>query len=106
MRLRAVYMEYSECLPTLLNPLAERACFSQVINGREGVGKSHLLHCFARTVKPTGMRVLYGSSSTGQASAAPPPPARVVSVTIVHGAFFHVDFGPRCFGPCGLSCRA
>jgi hypothetical protein len=23
-------MEYSECLPTLLNPLAERACFSQV----------------------------------------------------------------------------
>ena len=67
-----VYMEYSECLPTLLNPLAERACFSQVINGREGVGKSHLLHCFARTVKPTGMRVLYGSSSTGQVSAAPP----------------------------------
>jgi hypothetical protein len=24
------YMEYSECLPTLLNPLAERTCFSQV----------------------------------------------------------------------------
>jgi hypothetical protein len=31
MQLHTVYMEYSECLPTLLNPLAERACFSQVI---------------------------------------------------------------------------
>jgi hypothetical protein len=26
---RTVYMEYSECLPTLLNPLAEWTCFSQ-----------------------------------------------------------------------------
>jgi hypothetical protein len=25
-----VYMAYSECLPTRLNPLAERTCFSQV----------------------------------------------------------------------------
>ena len=24
-------MEYSECLPTLLSPLAERTCFSQVL---------------------------------------------------------------------------
>ena len=30
MHLHTVYMEYSECLPTLLNPLAERSCFSQV----------------------------------------------------------------------------
>ena len=30
MHLHTVYMEYSECLPTLLNPLAERTCFSQV----------------------------------------------------------------------------
>jgi hypothetical protein len=28
--LHTVYMAYSECLPTRLNPLAERACFSQV----------------------------------------------------------------------------
>jgi hypothetical protein len=28
--LHTVYMEYSECLPTLLNPPAERTCFSQV----------------------------------------------------------------------------
>ena len=27
--LHNVYMEYSECLPTRLNPLAERTCFSQ-----------------------------------------------------------------------------
>ena len=30
MHLHTVYMEYSGCLPTLLNPLAERTCFSQV----------------------------------------------------------------------------
>jgi hypothetical protein len=30
MHLHTVYIGYSECLPTLLNPLAERACFSQV----------------------------------------------------------------------------
>jgi hypothetical protein len=30
MHLHTVYMEYSECLPTLLNPLAERTCFAQV----------------------------------------------------------------------------
>jgi hypothetical protein len=30
MHLLIVYMEYSECPPTLLNPLAERTCFSQV----------------------------------------------------------------------------
>jgi hypothetical protein len=30
MHLHTVYMEYSECLPTLLTPLAERACFSKV----------------------------------------------------------------------------
>ena len=30
MHLPTVYMTYSECLPTLLNPLAERTCFSQV----------------------------------------------------------------------------
>ena len=29
MYLHTVYMEYSECLPTLLNPLAERTRFSQ-----------------------------------------------------------------------------
>ena len=28
--LHTVCMGYSECLPTRLNPLAERACFSQV----------------------------------------------------------------------------
>jgi hypothetical protein len=30
MHLHTVYMEYSECLPILVNPLAERTCFSQV----------------------------------------------------------------------------
>ena len=30
MHLHTAYKEYFECLPTLLNPLAERACFSQV----------------------------------------------------------------------------
>jgi hypothetical protein len=30
MHLHTVYMAYSECLPTHLSPLAERACFSQV----------------------------------------------------------------------------
>ena len=29
--LYTVYMAYSECLPTRLNPLAERTCFSQVL---------------------------------------------------------------------------
>jgi hypothetical protein len=29
MHLHTVYMAYSECLPTRLNPLAERTCFSQ-----------------------------------------------------------------------------
>ena len=29
--LHTVYMAYSECLPTRLNPLAERTCFSQVL---------------------------------------------------------------------------
>ena len=29
-RIHTVYMAYSECLPTHLNPLAERICFSQV----------------------------------------------------------------------------
>jgi hypothetical protein len=28
--LHTVYMAYSECRPTRLNPLAERTCFSQV----------------------------------------------------------------------------
>jgi hypothetical protein len=28
--LHTVYMAYSKCLPTRLNPLAERTCFSQV----------------------------------------------------------------------------
>ena len=28
--LHTVYMEYSECVPTLVNPLAKRTCFSQV----------------------------------------------------------------------------
>jgi hypothetical protein len=31
MHLHTVYMAYSECLPTLLNPLAEKTCFSQVL---------------------------------------------------------------------------
>jgi hypothetical protein len=31
--LHTVYMAYSECLPTRLNPLAERSCFSQVVEG-------------------------------------------------------------------------
>jgi acyl-coenzyme A synthetase/AMP-(fatty) acid ligase len=31
--LHTVYMAYSECLPTRLNPLAERTCFSQVPKG-------------------------------------------------------------------------
>ena len=30
MHIQTAYMEYSECLPTILNPLAERTCFSQV----------------------------------------------------------------------------
>ena len=30
MHLHTVYMAYSECLPTRVNPLAERTCFSQV----------------------------------------------------------------------------
>jgi hypothetical protein len=30
MHLHTVHMAYSECLPTLLKPLAERNCFSQV----------------------------------------------------------------------------
>ena len=30
MHLHTVHMGCSECLPTLLNPLAERTCFSQV----------------------------------------------------------------------------
>ena len=30
MRIHTVYTEYSACLPTLLNPLAERTCSSQV----------------------------------------------------------------------------
>jgi hypothetical protein len=30
MHLHTVYMAYSECLPTRLNPLAERTYFSQV----------------------------------------------------------------------------
>ena len=29
--LHTVCLTYSECLPTLLNPLDERACFSQVV---------------------------------------------------------------------------
>jgi hypothetical protein len=29
MHLHTVHMEYFECQPTLLNPLAERTCFSQ-----------------------------------------------------------------------------
>ena len=28
--IHTVYIRYSECLPTYLNPLAERTCFSQV----------------------------------------------------------------------------
>jgi hypothetical protein len=30
MRVHTGYMEYSECLSTLLKPVAERTCFSQV----------------------------------------------------------------------------
>jgi hypothetical protein len=35
--LHAVYMAYSECLPTRLNPLAERTCFSQA---RSSLGRA------------------------------------------------------------------
>jgi hypothetical protein len=36
--LHTVYMPYSECLPTHLNPLvAERTCFSQVRSGLRGL---------------------------------------------------------------------
>ena len=31
MHLHTVYMQYSECMPTLLNPLAERTYVSQVL---------------------------------------------------------------------------
>ena len=33
--LRTVYMAFSECLPTRLNPLVERTCFSQAGGGAE-----------------------------------------------------------------------
>jgi hypothetical protein len=38
MHLNTVYMGYYGCLPTLLNPLAERACFSQVVAAAEPGG--------------------------------------------------------------------
>jgi hypothetical protein len=34
MHLHTVYMAYSECFPTRLNPLAERTCFSQVAKAK------------------------------------------------------------------------
>jgi len=36
MHLHTAYVEYYECLPTLLDPLAERTCFSQV-RGTKGL---------------------------------------------------------------------
>ena len=36
-------MEYSECLPARLNPLAERTCFSQVGDGTTRVVCAHPL---------------------------------------------------------------
>jgi hypothetical protein len=38
MYLLTVYIEYSDCLHTLLNPLAERTCFSQFERGRNASG--------------------------------------------------------------------
>ena len=40
-RLHTVYMAYSERLPTRLNPLAERTCFSQVLLGLAFNGFCH-----------------------------------------------------------------
>ena len=42
--LHTVYMEYSECLPTRLNPLAERTGFFQVLSHRATAG-THRAHC-------------------------------------------------------------
>ena len=40
-------MAYSECLPTRLNPLAERTCFSQVVNEGPGPAEVSLMFSFA-----------------------------------------------------------
>jgi hypothetical protein len=47
MHLHTVYMVYSECLPALLNPLAERTCFSQVACGicEERLAQPIVLSC-------------------------------------------------------------
>ena len=49
--LRTVYMACSECLPTCVNPRAERACFSQGIK-RNIISNPYLALSF--TVKDTG----------------------------------------------------
>ena len=48
--LHTVYMAYSECLPTLLNPLTERTCFSQVVKTRPG-GSDNLAGGTARQLE-------------------------------------------------------
>ena len=49
MHIHTAYMEYLECLPTLLNPLAERTCFSQVQTVRSEQSLSLAESVYGRT---------------------------------------------------------
>jgi hypothetical protein len=79
--LHTVYMVYSECLPTRLNPLAERTCFSQVMCslGRAG-------HHLRRLPGPRpGLtrgvhRSARGGGGSGAHSPTTPPPRGALSV--------------------------
>jgi hypothetical protein len=56
MHLHTVYMEYSECLPTLWNPLAERTCFPQAVvtpTGRETSARTAICRLSCGRCAPT-----------------------------------------------------
>ena len=81
--LHTVYVAYYECIPTYLNPLAERTCFSQVDNGCLNLLKgSHVLG-----------RLEHADHGDGQLSAEP---ARVAAARAANSRGPGGNMGPLC----------
>ena len=98
--LRAVYAEYSERLPTLLTPLAERTCFSQV--DAQAVMAHADVDLGLDEVRPAGSaaHAAYRADAPSAASVAPisrESPARLavgVKVTLIPPCVYFIHDSP------------
>jgi len=68
--LHTIYMAYSECLPTRLNPLAERTCFSQPLYHYQTLALRGLRATFAFSPIYRSICTLIGYCALGEEARA------------------------------------